>query len=429
MGAPVQPNDPERQHAEEPPNEDSAASSAGDSMVGRLVVERGLATTEEVDKCATLRAKLASEGRLHTLNEILVSTGVVTQRQLARLHRQASKPQGDLHIPGYHIHELLGAGAMGSVYHATQLSVQRPVALKVLSQKYSADAKYVELLQQEARATARLNHPHIVGVIETGVASGTAYIVMEFVDGGTVHDRLMQAKRLPEEESLRIIRQVAMALDHAHSRGMIHRDVKPKNIMLTRSGLAKLADLGLARPIVDHARSEAEKGLALGTPFYISPEQAIGKEAGAQADLYSLGVTMYHMLTGRVPFQGSTKREVMEKHLKEHAIPPDHLVPSISASTAEVVEMLMQKRMHNRYATAKEVIEDIDLALGGEQTKYARKAPDLGALTADSLPESDSIPVHDTGPSIFSTTGGIVMVVLLAASVLANVVLVLLRPH
>ncbi len=396
-------------------------------MVGRLVIERGLATREEVEACVTIRAKLAKEGRLHSLNEILVLKGVATARQLARLQRQAAKPRGEVHIPGYHIHELLGAGAMGSVYHATQLSVQRPVALKVLSAKYSSDAKYVELLQQEARATGQLNHPHIVGVIEAGVANGTAYIVMEYVDGGTVNDRLMKEKRLAEEEALRVTRQVSLALAHAHSRGFIHRDVKPKNIMLTKSGSAKLADLGLARPIIDEARSVAERGQALGTPLYISPEQARGLDVGPQTDLYSLGVTLYHMLTGRVPFQGADRRDVMRKHLHEQAIPPDHLVPTISQSAAEIVEMLMQKTTAARYATAEEVVEDIDLALGGQQTKYARKAPDLGSIAPDALPTNEEVAVREAGPSIFSTPAGIVIAVLLAASVLANVVLVLLK--
>lgn len=406
-------------------DDEAGASSAGDSMVTRLVVDRGLATREEVDACIALREKLRKSGRLHSMDEVLVAKGIVTDRQLARLRRAAEKPQGDIHISGYHIHERLGAGAMGAVYHATQLSVQRPVALKVLAPKYSSDAKYVELLREEARATGRLNHPHIVGVIEAGIENGTAFIVMEYVDGGTVNDLLAKEKRLPEERSLQIARQMALALEHAHSRGFVHRDVKPKNIMLTKGGTAKLADLGLARPIEDEARNRAEAGQALGTPYYISPEQAQGQPATPRSDLYSLGITLYHMLTGRLPFQGNGRVEVMRKHIREQAIPPDHLVPTISQSAAEIVEMLMQKSPPNRYSSAAELVEDIDLALGGRPTKYARRAPDLGAVPVEALPEPTPVEAP-AAPSIFASTAGIVATILLAASIIANIVLGLL---
>ncbi|MDA1008542.1 MAG: serine/threonine-protein kinase [Planctomycetota bacterium] len=403
-------------------------SSAGDSMISRLLVEKGLATNEEINACASIRSKLAESGRIHSLEEILISKGVVTARQVSRLRNVAAKPQGDLHIPGYHIHERLGSGAMGAVYHATQLSIQRAVAIKVLSAKYTAEPSYIELLQQEARAAAKLNHPHIVGIIEAGQANEVNFIVMEYVDGGTVYDRLVKEKRIPEEDTLRIIRQIALALAHAHSRGFIHRDVKPKNIMLTRQeGIAKLADLGLARSISDETRIAQETGKALGTPLYISPEQAIGKEVGSQTDLYSLGCTMYHMLTGRVPFEGGTGRDVMRKHIVAHAIPVDHLVPNISQSTAEIVEMMMQKKTSDRYSTAQEVVEDVDLALAGAPTKYARKAPDLTATPQGDSHEPSVIPSFDHSSGLFSSTTGIVVGVLLIGSLLANLIFVLLR--
>lgn len=408
------------------PEDDAGASSAGDSMVARLVIDRGLATREEVEACSVLREKLRKQGRLHSIDQVMIAKGVVTERQLARLKRAAEKPQGDLHIPGYHIHERLGAGAMGAVYHATQLSVQRPVALKVLAPKYSADAKYVELLQAEARATGQLNHPHIVGVIEAGSANRIAYIVMEYVDGGTVNDVLVKEKRLSEERSLQVARQIALALEHAHSRGFVHRDVKPKNIMLTKSGSAKLADLGLARPIEDEERNKAEAGQALGTPYYISPEQAQGQPATPQSDLYSLGVTLYHMLTGRLPFQGQGRAEVMRKHIREQPIPPDHLVPTISQSAAEIVEMLMQKAPSARYSNAAELVEDIDLALGGKPTKYARRAPDLGAVPVEALPEPEPVEAIRP-PSILSSPTGIALMAILGLSIVANLLLVLLK--
>src|SRR4029077_3416670 len=163
-------------------------------------------------------------------------------------------------------------------------------------------------------------------------------------EGRTVYDDIVKHKRYTEKEALDIVLQISEALLHAHAKGLIHRDVKPKNIMMNKEGVAKLADMGLARAISDKEAAEAEQGKAFGTPYYISPEQIRGeKEIGPPSDIYSLGATLYHMVTGNVPFDGKNPSAVMHKHLKAELVAPDHVNPKLSAGISEVIEMMMMK--------------------------------------------------------------------------------------
>src|SRR6185369_4345139 len=189
--------------------------------------------------------------------------------------------------------------------------------------------------------------------------------------------------RYSEKEALQIIIQVCRALAHAHKAGFIHRDVKPKNIMMTPDGVAKLADMGLAREASDVEAAQAEAGKAYGTPYYISPEQIRGElDVDQRADLYSLGATFYHMVTGKVPFDAPTPSAVMHKHLKEELIPPDHLNPTLSAGVGEIIETAMQKSRRKRYQTAEEMLTDLERVAAGEPPLVAKKAFDLDALAS-----------------------------------------------
>ena len=278
----------------------------------------------------------------------------------------------------------LGAGAMASVYLAKQTSLDRLVAIKILPRRYSGDANFIERFYKEGRAAAKLSDPNIVGAFDVGQVGEQHYFVMEYVDGETVYERIVKAKRLTERDALTITRQVASALKHAHARGFIHRDIKPKNIVMTKSNVAKLADLGLARAISDKKSAEAEKNKAFGTPYYISPEQIRGAvDIGPPADIYGLGATFYHMLTGRVPFQGINPTQVMQNHLSAELIPPDQVVSGISQSTAEIVEMMMKKSPRDRYQTAAELLEDLDHALAGEPLRYASRSVDLSKIATE----------------------------------------------
>ena len=357
----------------------SRSGSASDSVIARLIVERGLAPQNEID--AAIAALRANAGQGRAFADILVDAQIVTRRQLARLRNEADSDKTILRIPGFQVIRKLGAGAMATVYLAKQVSLYRLVAVKVLPRQFSADQNFIERFYREGQAAAKLSDPNIVGALELGRVGDQHYFVMEYVDGDTVYDRIVAAKRMKDTDAMRIVRQVASALKHAHAAGFIHRDIKPKNLMITRSGVVKLADLGLARAMSDKKAAEAERHKAFGTPYYISPEQVRGAvDLGPPADIYGLGATFFHMLTGRVPFEGRDPTEVMRHHLDTPLTPPDQLVSGISQSAAEIVEMMMMKKAKDRYQSAAELIEDLDLALAGQPLRYASRETDFSAL-------------------------------------------------
>jgi serine/threonine-protein kinase len=204
---------------------------------------------------------------------------------------------------------------------------------------------------------------------------------MEYVEGKTLHDDLSAGKIFKEDEALDIVIQVAHALQHAHACGLIHRDVKPKNIMINTAGVVKLADMGLARETTDIAAAQTEAGKAYGTPYYIAPEQIRGKiDIDGRADIYGLGSTLYHMVTGRVPFMADDPSEVMRKHLREELIPPDHINTNLSAGISEVIEVMMAKRKEDRYNNVEELLTDLEAVRNGQPPLRAHKRFDVSAL-------------------------------------------------
>lgn len=363
-----------------------ASQPSQDSILGRLVVDYGLALPEEVQQCLEIQRKLRAAGSEAqaantSLENILVQKGVVTLRQLKRLKAQLESPRSHQPIPGYQILEKLGSGAMGTVYKARQVSLDRIVAIKVLPRKYINSPEFVQRFYAEGRAAAKLNHPNIVGALDVGKVGDTHYFVMEYVEGHTVYDEIAGGKTFSEPEALNIIIQVAKALDHAHKAGFIHRDVKPKNIMITKDGVVKLADMGLARAVSDREAAEAEQGKAYGTPYYISPEQIRGElDVDFRADIYSLGATFYHMVTGRVPFDGANPSAVMHKHLKSKLVPPDQLNPAVSSGVGEIIEVCMAKDRERRYASSADLLEDLQSVMRGEPPMQARRMFDLASL-------------------------------------------------
>ena len=394
-----------------------------DTSLGRILVEKGILPQPAIDECLEeLRAR-AAQNRATTLADLLQERNLVAPDQIAALKAEAAKPAAQ--IPGFQIIRKLGQGAMAKVYLARQLSLDRLVAIKVLPRDYSNNPNFIARFQKEGRAAASLSHNNIVAAYEIGEVGGLHYFVMEYVDGDTVYDRIAARKRLPEREALEIIRQVASALEYAHERGFVHRDIKPRNIMMTRSGVAKLADLGLARMISDRELAESEAGRAYGTPFYISPEQIQGKvDIGPPADIYGLGATFYHMVTGKVPYEAKTQSEVMQKHLRQPLVPPDHVNPQISASTALIIETMLAKDTRDRYRNARELIKDIDLVLAGQEPEFAKPAVDIAAITtAVGAQEPVEIVRKDRG-GIFSNPVVLTLIALLAASVIGNVALI-----
>ena len=411
------------------------ADTVGETQVGRLAVEKRLLTPEELNICLAEQKKLAQEGKRLPLSEIMLRCGYVTRSQLGRLSgdMEDSIARKAQQIPGFQILGKLGAGAMATVFKARQLSLDRIVAVKVLPKKLGESQEFVERFYREGRAAARLNHNNIVQAIDVGEAGGYHYFVMEYIDGKTVYDDLAAGKVYSEKDAIAIVLQIARALEHAAERGFVHRDVKPKNIMLTKDNVAKLADMGLARETSDVKLAMAEAGRAYGTPYYISPEQIRGElNIDFRADMYSLGATFYHMVTGKVPFDGQTPAAVMHKHLKEPLVPPDHVVPTLSAGVGEVIERMMAKKAEDRYPSMKDPILDLEAIARGEPPLQARKQYDAhlleGLAQSGETVEMESPAVDET----LTTRGvSIVWVFVLGAclgiSVLVNIILLVTR--
>ncbi|MHB0947093.1 MAG: serine/threonine protein kinase [Sedimentisphaerales bacterium] len=361
-----------------------------DSMFGKVALDQGFCTEQELAHCKKLLKDHPAENPT-TLEQLLLSNRFITPNQARRL-KEISKESKDAteRIPGYKFMGKLGAGAMAIVYKARQLSLDRIVAIKILPHRFSENPDYVQRFYKEGKAAAKLNHNNIVAAYDVGEAGGYHYFVMEYVEGKTLYDDLAKGKIFSEDEAINITKQVAGALAHAHARNLIHRDVKPKNIMITPSGIVKLADLGLARDASDVQLAKSEAGKAFGTPYYIAPEQIRGEmDLDARSDIYSLGATLYHMVTGRVPFEATTPPEVMKKHLKEPLIPPDHINTNLSAGISEVIEVMMAKKKEDRYTSAEELMMDLDSVSRGEPPLRARKRFNLGDLS--DLQKGDSI--------------------------------------
>jgi serine/threonine protein kinase len=379
--------------------------------LARLLIEQKLATSQEIETC--LKQSAGGEA----FEDVLVGRGVVTTSQLARARVTLEASRGQ-QIPGYQIIAKLGSGAMATVFKARQLSLDRMVAIKVLPRKLSESTDYVERFYREGKAAAKLNHPNIVQAIDVGEAGGFHYFVMEYVEGHTLYDELQANKGFSEAEAMRVILQIARALEHAHSQGFIHRDVKPKNIMIATDGTAKLADMGLARAAEDAQAAQAEAGKAFGTPYYISPEQIRGEiDIDFRADIYSLGATLYHLVTGRVPFDAPTPAGVMHRHLKDPLVPPDHINTELSAGMGEIVEVMMAKERRRRYASTSDLIVDLEAVASGQPPLQAHKQLDTSMLTM--LEGGDANADTRAPSSALPRENNLMMFVIVLASVLA----------
>ncbi|MCP4261000.1 MAG: serine/threonine protein kinase [Planctomycetes bacterium] len=352
-----------------------------DTVFGKMAIEQGLCTDEELRQSLE-ELKNRSNADPAILKDLMIELGYITENQAERLKTGIKESKAAAHqIPGYKIVGKLGAGAMAVVYKARQLSLNRMVAIKILPKRFTENPEYVERFYKEGQAAGKLNHPNIVQAIDVGEAGGYHYFVMEYVEGKTIADDSAAGKVFEEDEALDIIIQVASALAHAHAQSLIHRDVKPKNIMISNNGTVKLADMGLARATTDIEAAQSEAGKAYGTPYYIAPEQIRGKiDIDGRADIYGLGATLYHMLTGRVPFMAEDSADVMRKHLKEKLVPPDHINTLLSAGVSEVIEIMMAKKKEDRYNDVEELLTDLKALREGQTPLQAHKRFDVSML-------------------------------------------------
>jgi serine/threonine-protein kinase len=413
----------------------SSGTTNFDSEVGRVVVEMGLATRTEIEHCRELQ-KQSSDPNGRSLADLLVDNSFITVNQSKRIRQQLTERQTS-RIPGYQILGQLGKGAMATVYKARQLSLNRIVAVKILPRKMNENQEFVERFYKEGQAAARLSHNNIVQAIDVGSSpDGLHYFVMEYIEGKTLYDVMApkpqgDGKSFSEAEALDICIQISEALAHAHQRGLIHRDVKPKNIILTPDGVAKLTDLGLARATDDKDAAESEAGKAYGTPYYISPEQIRGDvDIDFRADIYSLGATLYHLVTGRPPFEGDTPSAVMHKHLKQPLVPADHINTALSSGVGEIIDVAMAKRREERYESTEQLLEDLRAVRAGQPPSHARRQVDLESLakieatgkTVDILPSPRG---DDSGP-IWSNPKVMALAAVVGVSIVVNIILLVI---
>jgi serine/threonine-protein kinase len=293
----------------------------------------------------------------------------------------------------FRLEEKIGSGGMSTVYRAFDETLERWVAIKLMHREISSDSDQLERFRREARAVASLNHPHVVTVIDFGEDDDHPYIVFEYVEGENLKDRLRRMGRLPVPEAVAYAVEIGRALECAHANRLVHRDVKPQNVLIDPEGRAKVTDFGIARSL--EAEGLTATGRVLGTTDYVAPEQALGEPTTAQSDVYSLGICLFEMLTGDVPFKADSQVAVAMKHVKDPL--PDIRMrrPEISAALASVVETACAKETANRYGSAHELVHELEQTLvieasraggaTGEATTVLRSLPEdtaeFGALS------------------------------------------------
>ncbi|HKQ75805.1 MAG TPA: serine/threonine-protein kinase, partial [Blastocatellia bacterium] len=271
-------------------------------------------------------------------------------------------------LANYRIISLLGRGGMGEVYLAEDARLHRKVALKMLSPQFTGDADRVRRFEWEARAVSTLNHPNIMTIFEIGQAGGLCFMATEFIEGRTLRQVLTESKPLRLPEVFRIAGQIADALESAHDVGIVHRDIKPDNVMLRRDGYLKLLDFGLAKVAEKQTEDElalasssiiTEAGIVMGTVRYMSPEQARGLNVDERTDIFSLGVVIYEMITGRLPFEGATASDVIASILKSEPPPLARYSPDTPEELGRIVAKALAKKQEERYQSVKDLILDL----------------------------------------------------------------------
>lgn len=270
----------------------------------------------------------------------------------------------------YAVIERVGAGGMAEVYRARDDLLGREVAIKVLHDRYSRDRSFVERFRREAQSAANLNHPNIVALYDYGADGDTYYIVMEFIEGRSLAEIIEEEGPLLPERAAEIAADVAKALERAHSNGLVHRDVKPSNIMITTSGQTKVTDFGIARALGgDGEQTMTQTGMVIGTAAYLSPEQAQGTPIDARSDVYSLGIVLYEALTGRPPFSGDTPLAIAYKHVRENPTPPSSVNSDVPDALDAVTMKALAKNPDNRYSSATAMHDDLQRFSAGQRVQ------------------------------------------------------------
>ncbi len=327
-----------------------------------LVETKKVLPPSAIQVCLSVQEALRGLGIEKTMDKVIVEKGFLDAKQISALLHEYRGGDEEL-IPGYRIVKKLGEGAMGEVYSAIDLNHENDhVAIKILFPHLGKRKATAQRFIQEAQLCInKLNHPNIVKGLEVGYEATHDFFfyVMEFVDGRNLRAILKENGVFSEPLAIKIMLQMASALQHAASFNLVHRDIKPDNIMLTKNGVAKLCDLGLARDWTRDDLALTKTGAVMGTPFYISPEAADGKKIDGRSDIYSLGATMYHMVVGNVPFDGPNSAVVLNRHRHDPLIPPIEMRSQLSVGFSSILEMMLAKSPEDRYQTPDQLLDDL----------------------------------------------------------------------
>ncbi|MBI4568592.1 MAG: serine/threonine protein kinase [Planctomycetes bacterium] len=330
---------------------------------GAIALRNRFIAPADLDRAKEMQRQAMARGEMPTLEEVIRALGLMDEDKIKhvriardRLQKEADS-RANLRITGYEVLSVLGEGGLGTVYKARQNTMNRIVALKVLHKQWVKDEEFRKRFLLEARIVGKMSHQNLVQVFDIGKDNGHYYFSMEYVGRGTVEDLVTERGALTVETAVNIVIQVCRALKYIQDFRLVHRDIKPSNMLLGDGDVVKLGDFGFVKSA--HDATLGYDDMVLGTPDYISPEQAMGKEVDFRSDIYSLGASLYHMITGRPPFTGSGSA-VMKKHVREEIVSPRELAPDIPESVCHVIEKMMAKRPEDRYQTFDALFADLE---------------------------------------------------------------------
>lgn len=386
-----------------------------------IALSRRFVTPEQIEEAKKIDQTIRETGIVVPLEEIMLQKGWISPMQLAAIHAAMGKGRTDL-ISGYEVLSKIGQGGMGAVYKARQTMMDRLVAIKTLLPHFAREKDSVERFLREARVLAKLSHPNIVAGLDAGYQNGIYYFIMEFIEGVSLK-QMLQKQPLDWDEAIDYVKQVAAALEHAAKFGIVHRDIKPENILITKDGVAKLTDLGLAKLVTGPTDVTLTRaGYVMGTPAYLSPEQAQGnKEIDVRSDIYSLGLSLYEALSGKPAYSGDNAMAVVQRRLTQD--PPWEKLAALGvpAPAIAIGRMMTFRDRQHRYQSPRELIEDCEAALEGQSPPHAQRhfAQALRMSRRAALP----LPLRSRAsmvPTVITTASVVVAFGLIAWVLLSN---------
>jgi len=329
-----------------------------------LALERKMITKEQFDKCNGLLRKARRIGLDTNIEELLTKQGFLTEDQIQELRHIVELGDGGTVFGSYRLGEMIGEGGMGKVYRAVHEVMNRTVALKVISYVHTKDKTGAMRFFQEIRALAKMRHPNVVTIFDCGRVGRRYFYAMECIEGNSLQQVVERQGMLSEEHALQMMRAIADALAHAHASSVIHRDVKPDNILIDEREVPKLTDFGLVMHHDADHMTLTQEGLMVGSYYYVSPEQIDGaRDIDGRTDIYSLGATFYYALTGRTAYTGDTPQELISQTLAGNLIPPNRYCPQLSPRASNLIRRMMARNRDKRVASMEQVVSEIDAIL------------------------------------------------------------------